>query len=102
MLDRRSRSLIRQVGTLIVLNLVLGFSLAGTIDNAAHIGGLLAGLWLGLLLLPARVPTLSSQRQGPPGSSRPGHPKARQVPPGLWDAPPRVLMSGSGRCWRHA
>ena len=79
MLDRRSRSLIRQVGTLIVLNLVLGFSLAGTIDNAAHIGGLLAGLWLGFLLVPARVPTLSSQWQVPPGSSLPSDPKTRNV-----------------------
>ena len=60
-LDRQSRGLAAQVGTLIVLNLVLGFTFgSGTIDNFAHIGGLLAGGWLGAVLLPRGVPTLAS------------------------------------------
>jgi membrane associated rhomboid family serine protease len=77
-LDRRGQMLIGQIGGLIVLNLLLGFGFAGIgagIDNAAHVGGLVAGLWLGFLLVPGRVPTLSSLWQGPAGSdlvSRPG------------------------------
>ena len=60
-LDRQSRGLAAQVGTLIVLNLVLGFTFgSGTIDNFAHVGGLLAGGWLGAVLLPRGVPTLAS------------------------------------------
>ncbi len=60
-LDRQSRSLAAQVGTLIILNLVLGFTFgAGTIDNFAHVGGLLAGAWLGFALVPRGVPTLAS------------------------------------------
>ena len=58
-----------QVGTLIVLNLAIGFGLGGVtgIDNAAHVGGLLGGVWLGLILLPADAPTLSSMWQGTDG-----------------------------------
>jgi len=62
-LDRRSRSLVGQLGTLIAINLVFGFVVPG-IDNAAHVGGLVAGLWLGFLLVPGRVPTLRSLWQG--------------------------------------
>jgi membrane associated rhomboid family serine protease len=58
-IDRRGRALIGQVGVLIAINLVIGFVIP-RIDNAAHIGGLLAGIWLGLLIVPGRVPTLSS------------------------------------------
>ena len=61
MLDRQSRNLTAQIGSLIVLNLVLGFTLgAGSIDNFAHVGGLLAGAWLGFVLVPQGVPTLAS------------------------------------------
>ena len=68
-LDRRGQMLIGQIGGLIVLNLLLGFGIAGLgvgIDNAAHVGGLVAGLWLGFLLVPGNVPTLGSlwQRSG--------------------------------------
>ena len=60
-LDRQSRGLAAQVGTLIILNLVLGFTFgAGTIDNFAHVGGLLAGAFLGAVLVPRGVPTLAS------------------------------------------
>jgi membrane associated rhomboid family serine protease len=69
-LDRRSRSLVGQLGMLIVINLAFGFAMPG-IDNAAHIGGLLAGLWLGFLLVPGRVPTLRNLWQRvQPGSAR--------------------------------
>ena len=62
-LDRRGQMLIGQIGGLIVLNLILGFGISGLgggIDNAAHVGGLIAGVWLGFLLVPGGVPTLGS------------------------------------------
>jgi membrane associated rhomboid family serine protease len=62
------RGLIQQLIVLIVLNLVLGFTGQG-IDNWAHIGGLVTGLWTGVLLAPTAVPTLRSMwlRPGPLG-----------------------------------
>ena len=53
-----------------IINLIFGFvSQAGglRIDNAAHIGGLLAGLWLGFVVPPGKVPTLRSAVQHPRG-----------------------------------
>jgi membrane associated rhomboid family serine protease len=63
-LDRRGRSLVGQIGTLILINLAFGFIVPG-IDNSAHIGGLLAGLWLGFLFVPDRVTTLRNLWQRP-------------------------------------
>jgi rhomboid protease GluP len=68
MLDRRARAIVPQLGMFVVINLVFGFvatGAGGNIDNAAHIGGLLAGLWLGLVVPPGRVPTLRSAWQRP-------------------------------------
>ena len=73
-----TRSIARAVGSwgsseiIILLNLVFGFAAGGQIDNAAHIGGLVAGLWLGALIVPTGVPTLSSLWHRPnlaPGSA---------------------------------
>ncbi len=50
-LTRNARSLSAQVGVLIGINLLFGVMTPG-IDNAAHIGGLLAGAWLGFALVP--------------------------------------------------
>jgi membrane associated rhomboid family serine protease len=73
--DRRSRAILSQVGVLIVINLVFGFGVTGSglanIDNAAHVGGLIGGIWLGLFLLPSGAPTLSSFWQHPTGASQP-------------------------------
>jgi membrane associated rhomboid family serine protease len=67
--DPRSRGIVSQLLFLVVLNLVLGFSSGGSIDNAAHLGGLAAGLWLGALIPPTGVPTMSSLWHKP-GESR--------------------------------
>jgi membrane associated rhomboid family serine protease len=67
-LDRRGRAIMSQIGALVVLNLAIGFGfgalLGANIDNAAHVGGLLAGLWLGFALPPIRS-TLGSFWQRP-------------------------------------
>ena len=63
-LDRRGRSLVSQIGMLILINLAFGF-LVPRIDNAAHVGGLVGGLWLGFLIRPGRVTTLRGLWQRP-------------------------------------
>ncbi len=68
-LTRQARGLTMQIGVLIAVNLVIGFSVT-SIDNAAHIGGLLAGCWLGLTLVPRGAATLSSYWS--PGTSPDG------------------------------
>jgi membrane associated rhomboid family serine protease len=70
-LDRQSRAFLGQMGGLIAINLLIGFVFGDTIDNWAHIGGLVTGAWIGLLFPPTRVPTLRSLwlRPGPtPGT----------------------------------
>jgi rhomboid protease GluP len=69
LLGRQGRMLASQIGFLIVLNVALGFGLMGSgiaaIDNFAHLGGLAAGAWLGLVLMPSGIPTLSQLWQRP-------------------------------------
>jgi len=67
-LDAQSRAVASQVGVLIVLNLVIGLTGLMNVDNFAHIGGLLAGLWLALVIPPGQVQTLGSVWQAPRGA----------------------------------
>jgi len=69
MLDRRARSIVPQLGVFALINLAFGFLAGGMIDNAAHIGGLVAGLWLGFIVPPGKVPTLRSAWQNPRGAA---------------------------------
>ncbi|HYO42125.1 MAG TPA: rhomboid family intramembrane serine protease [Candidatus Limnocylindrales bacterium] len=72
-LDRGSRAFMGQLVGLVILNLILGFAIGG-IDNWAHIGGLVTGLWLGFLLAPRNVPTMRSMWMRPgstPGTTVP-------------------------------
>ncbi len=74
LLDRGSRAFLGQIAALVILNMILGLSMSDTIDNWAHIGGLVTGLWLGTLIAPTGVPTIRSMwlRPGPtPGSTVP-------------------------------
>jgi membrane associated rhomboid family serine protease len=68
-LDARSRAISSQIGMLIVLNLVIGFSGVMNVDNFAHIGGLLAGMWLALIFPPGQMPTLASLWHSPGGGA---------------------------------
>ena len=77
--DRESRGIMGQLGMLVLINIAFGFAAGGSIDNAAHLGGLAAGLWLGAVVLPIRVPTLSSLWHKP-GAGRTG--AARSTAPG--------------------
>ena len=70
--DRQSRALVGQLGMLILINLAFGFASGGAIDNAAHLGGLITGAWLGVVILPTGVPTLSSLWHRPARSPAPG------------------------------
>jgi rhomboid protease GluP len=67
MLDSRARAIVPQLGMFVVINLAFGFLAGGMIDNAAHVGGLVAGLWLGFVVPPGKVPTLRSAWQHPRG-----------------------------------
>jgi membrane associated rhomboid family serine protease len=68
-----TRGLLGQLVGLILLNLLLGATTSG-IDNMAHVGGLVTGLWIGLLFVPTNVPALGSMWLRPgtePGTSVP-------------------------------
>lgn len=66
LLGRQARALSSQIGMLILINLIFGFTLGGAIDNAAHIGGLITGAWLGYVVAPRGAATLSSLWQRVP------------------------------------
>ena len=51
-----------QIGSLIVINIVIGLS-QGFVDNMAHIGGLVTGSLLAVAFMPGKVPTLRSMWQ---------------------------------------
>jgi rhomboid protease GluP len=67
-LDRRARAIVPQLGMITIINLAFGFIVGGSIDNAAHVGGLVAGLWLGLVVPPGRAKTLQSSWTLPGGN----------------------------------
>jgi membrane associated rhomboid family serine protease len=69
-LDRRGRAILGQIGMLIAINLIFGFVAFVAIDNFAHLGGLAAGLLLGVVFTPSgNVDTLAGRWQ--PGTARP-------------------------------
>jgi membrane associated rhomboid family serine protease len=77
MLDRRTRAILSQVGTLLVINLFLTFSMP-RISWTGHVGGLVVGVVIGWLLAPGQVATLGGMWRSPEGGSL-----ARPLPVGL-------------------
>lgn len=77
MLDRRTRAILSQVGTLLIINLFLTFSVP-RISWTGHVGGLVVGVVIGWLLAPGQVATLGGMWRSPEGTSM-----ARQLPVGL-------------------
>ena len=77
-LGMRARALSTQIGFLIVLNIIIGFTFPN-IDNAAHLGGLAAGAWLGLIVVPRGAARLADfwRRERTPGAEAP----AQGLPP---------------------
>ncbi|MGZ6255987.1 MAG: rhomboid family intramembrane serine protease [Candidatus Limnocylindria bacterium] len=83
------RGLAGQIAVLIVINLVFDFgaNVGGlNIDTFAHVGGLLAGMWLGLMLPPRGVQTMAGAFR------RPGQPAPVPGPPPLLQAAAVVLL----------
>ena len=78
--DRQSRGIVSQLVVLVIINIAFGFASGGSIDNAAHLGGLAAGLFIGALVPPTAVPTLSSLWQRP---VEPGVGAATTTAPGV-------------------
>jgi rhomboid protease GluP len=70
-LGPRGGALTTQIVFLIVINVAIGFTLPG-IDNAAHLGGLAAGAWLGLVIVPRGATTLTDfwRRVPTPGAQQ--------------------------------
>ncbi|HEY7599322.1 MAG TPA: rhomboid family intramembrane serine protease [Candidatus Limnocylindrales bacterium] len=75
-LGGRGRAITSQIVMLIVLNIFIGFTFPG-IDNAAHLGGLAAGAWLGLVVVPRGAATLADFWRRVP---TPGVPAVRSGP----------------------
>jgi membrane associated rhomboid family serine protease len=74
LLGPQARSILSQAGTLLVFNLIITFAIPG-ISWTGHVGGLLVGALIGLLLVPSKVPTMGGLWRTPDGSSvSPGTP----------------------------
>ncbi len=77
LLGPQARAMLSQVGTLLVLNLIITFSVPA-ISWTGHVGGLAVGALIGVLLVPSNVPTLGGMWRAPDGSLL-----ARRISPSL-------------------
>jgi membrane associated rhomboid family serine protease len=68
LLGPQARSILSQAGGLLLVNLVITFAIP-RISWTGHVGGLLIGALIGLLLIPANVPTMGGLWRAPDGTS---------------------------------
>jgi membrane associated rhomboid family serine protease len=68
LLGPQARGILSQAGGLLMLNLIITFAIPG-ISWTGHIGGLLVGALIGLLLSPSNVPTLGGLWRTPDGKA---------------------------------
>jgi membrane associated rhomboid family serine protease len=71
LLGPQARGILSQAGGLLMLNLIITFAVP-RISWTGHIGGLLVGAAIGLLLAPSNVPTLGGLWRAPDGSALTG------------------------------
>jgi membrane associated rhomboid family serine protease len=90
---RQARALLSQVGTLLIINLVLTFTIPG-ISWTGHVGGLVVGGVIGFLVPPGHVETLSSMFRGPSGEALHG-PMPIAVRAAIYLVVAAVLVAGT-------
>ena len=67
LLGPQARAMLSRVGTLLVLNLFITFTVP-FISWTGHVGGLVVGAVIGLILAPTNVPTMGGMWRAPDGS----------------------------------
>ncbi|HYN64850.1 MAG TPA: rhomboid family intramembrane serine protease [Candidatus Limnocylindrales bacterium] len=71
LLGPQARGILSQAGGLLMLNLIITFVVPG-ISWTGHIGGLLVGALIGLMLVPSNVPTMGGMWRSPDGMALTG------------------------------
>ena len=71
LLGPQARGILSQAGGLLLLNLIITFAVPG-ISWTGHVGGLLVGAMIGLMLAPSNVPTMGGLWRAPDGRALAG------------------------------